>query len=99
MKVGQTFTWRKSGCHEDCTLVIMADQNGVKYLYNIDLGFHQGEKALLNAKIGPVLTRKELEAAMQKVKDEKEAKLKQLEEAKDFVGRIAQSMGAKFVNQ
>ena len=98
MKVGQTFTWRKSGWHTDCILVIRADEYGVKYLYNIDLGCRQGEIALLNAKIGPVLTRKELADIFQKVKDEKERNEKQFDEARAFVGMIAESMGAKFVN-
>ena len=98
MKVGQTFTWRKSGWHTDCILVIRADEYGVKYLYNIDLGCRQGEIALLNAKIGPVLTRKEFVDIFQKVKDAKGQNKNQFDEARAFVGRIAESMGAKFVN-
>lgn len=61
MKIGQTFTFRRSGNHFDFALIILAEPNGQKYLYNATYGVRQGEAALLNAKIGPVVKKSEIE--------------------------------------
>jgi len=51
MKVGDTFSYRHAGQHEDVTLIILHDnKQNMRFLYNIDYKLRVGDNHLLYAK-------------------------------------------------
>ena len=61
MKLGQTFKYRKSGWHEDVTLVILHNyEENRRVLYCPEIGCYWGLHALLYARMDRRLSRQEI---------------------------------------
>lgn len=90
MKIGQTFKYRRSGAHEDVTLIILRDEFGRKHLFDLDYNIRIGEAALLNATPDRVFTKQEIRQAIKDAIERAEAEREQREKQSALMDQISE---------